>query len=115
MSFLVSDVFTRADLLLGSGAAIRWPDLTTKLLWYNDGVSIIRKERPDAKFSPDSGNLVTASNATATTDTSILDDQWISALAFYISAMCLLQDSEDKRDLERSNAFAGLFEKELAK
>lgn len=113
MSFTVANVFSKVDLLCADSAKTRWPDLATRLLWYNAAVQRIRSDRPDTRFNPTTGNLKAYAAATATTDTSQLDDIWEMTLALYVASYCLMQDAEDQRDLTRSKQYMADFEAAL--
>lgn len=113
MSFTVANVFSKVDLLLADSAKTRWPDLTTRLLWYNAAVQRIRSDRPDARYHPDTGNLVPYAAATAVADVSILDDIWEQVVVSYVTSYCFMQDAEDQRDLSRAKEFKKDFEDAL--
>jgi len=109
---LVSDVISSVRTnLQDTVATYRWSDAEL-LGYYNAGIRDIAKRRPDARIDS-SGNMIVLTDATATTDTSILDSAWKAALEFYIIYRAFDKDSDETMDVARRDTHLALYLKEL--
>jgi len=99
----VIEALDRAREQLDDESKNDWSDADL-LVWYNDGVVLIRSSRADTLIDTD-GTLIAyvAATAPATDDMLFAEaEKWVIALADYIPYRAFGEDAGDKRDAERS-------------
>lgn len=110
---LVSDVISSVRTnLQDTVETYRWSDAEL-LSYYNAGILDIFKKRPDSRLDSN-GDLIVFAEATATTDTALLNSSWKPALEFYIIYRAFDKDSDETMDTNRSASHFQLYMKELA-
>lgn len=109
---LASDVIDAARVNLQDPVATyRWSD-AIMIDFLNRGIRDVRKRRPDSILDSDA-ELVSWTAVTATSDTLIVDDVFLSFLIYYTTARALEIDSDDTENLARAQRFDQLAEQEL--
>ena len=95
----------RARKLLDDVSKTTWTTNADLLDWYNDGVIILRKVRPDTQIETDGTLIPYAASTDADSDNMLFAEPevWVIAIADYIAHRGFGEDSGDKRDAERAS------------
>ena len=99
----VIEALDKGRKLLDDEGKVDWED-TDLLEWYNDGVVILRKVRPDTQLSAAGAVITYVASTDADNDDMLFAEPevWVIALADYIAHRAFGEDAGDRRDADRS-------------